>query len=211
MAFPYFVPGVINTDPITAIPFGNYYSSPAYVTSEIEISVYKDKDRLPTKTERLQVSTLPTTGYYYPTSMFYAVDPLVYSYPVYSNVSYQDVNSDKELHKKVSKRYFSELYNRYIPESFPKILNFVRLTAKDIELVKSANEAKNNSTKDEEFGEKINYLADYIFTKKDVYNSLWNYVEKRNIKWWDLKYYEDDIENLLVKAVEDKIREMILE
>jgi hypothetical protein len=199
MAFPYFVPGVINTDPITAIPIGNYYSSPAYISSEIEISIYKDKDRL------------PTTGYYYPTSMFYAVDPLVYSYPVYSNVSYQDVNSDKELHKKVSKRYFSELYNRYIPESYPKILNFVRLTAKDIELVKSANEAKSNSTKEEDFGEKINYLADYIFTKKDVYNSLWNYVEKRNIKWWDLKYYEDDIENLLVKAVEDKIREMILD
>lgn len=208
MSFPYFVPGVINTNPITALPLGNFVSSP-YVTSEIEISVYKDK--LPTKTERVSVSSLPLTNYYYPTSLYYTSEPLTYSYPMYTNISYQDINSDKELHKKVSKRYFSELYNRYIPESYPKILNYVKLSAKDIELVKSANEAKNTSTKEDEYGEKINYLADYIFTKKDVYNTLWNYVEKRNVKWWDLRYYEDDIENLLVKAVEEKIKDMILE
>jgi len=207
MSYPFFVPSVINTNPITTVPFGTFVSSP--YTSEISISVTKED--LPTKTERVTVTTLPINNYYYPTNLYYGADPYTYSYPMYTNISYLDVNSDKELHKKACKLFFSELYNKYIPETYPRLLNYVKLSNKDIELVKSVGEAKNISTKSDEYGEKINYLAEYIFTKKDVYNILWDYVERRNVKWWDLKYYADDVENLLVKSLEEKIKDMILD
>ena len=200
MAFPYFVPGVINTDPVTAFPFGSYYSSPSYI-SDVEVSVYKGSDKVPLKTEKVSISRLPEINYYYPTSLYYTPDLITYQSPMYTTVSYQDINADKDLHKKMTKYFYSELYNRYIPQSYSRLLNYVKLTDKDIELVKSVSESKNVSTKDDEYGEKINYLADYIFSKKDIYNILWNYVEKRRINWWDLKYYSDDIENVLIKAL----------
>ena len=209
MSFPYFVPSVINTNPVSAIPIGSFVTSVTPTISEISVSVTRDD--LPLKTEKVSVTGLPTTNYYLPTSLYYVADPITYSYPVYKNVSYLDINSDKELHKKVTRHFFSRLYNRYIPDSEARLLNFVKLTAKDIELVKSLNEAKNITTKDDEYGEKLNYLADYIFTKKDVYNVLWHFSERTNIKWWDLKHYDEQIEDMLVKAVEEKIKDMIAE
>lgn len=207
MSFPFFVPSVINTNPVTAIPIGTYITSPLY-TSDISISVERD---YPHKTENLLVTSLPTSNYYLPTNLFYPSDSLTYSYPMYKNISYLDVNADKELHKKVTKNFFSQLYNKYVPEDNLQLLDYVKITAKDIELVKSLNEAKNNKTKEDDIGEKINYLADYIFTKKDIYSVLWDYGEKRNIKWWDLKHYSNDIENILIRELEAKIKDMILE
>lgn len=208
MSFPYFVPSVINTNPVTAIPIGSYVTSPVY-TSEISVTV--TGDRLPTKSEKVEVTSLPVTNYYLPTNLYYVNDPISYSYPIYKNISYLDVNADTELHKKMTKYFYSKLYNEYVPDDHSDLLDYVKLTAKDIELVKSLGEAKNNRTKEEDFGEKINYLADYIFTKKDIYSVLWDYVERKGVKWWDLKYYSDDIENKLVKGLEEKIKDMILE
>jgi len=205
--FPYYVPSTINTNPLTMVPIGSYVNTPIY-SSEISITVNDEK---PVRTELLQISSLPSTNYYLPTSLYYVNDPITYSYPIYKNISYLDVNSDKELHKKVTKSFFSQLYNQYVPENNSEILDYVKLSAKDIELVKSANEAKNNKTKEEDFSEKINYLADYIFTKKDIYSVLWDYCQKRNLKWWDLKYYADDLENILIRELKDKIKDMILE
>ena len=56
-----------------------------------------------------------------------------------------------------------ELYNRYLPEDYPKILDYVRLTEKNVELVKSINEAKNIKTKEDDFAEKIKLGFNYKF------------------------------------------------
>ena len=208
MSYPFFVPGIINTDPVTMIPVGTYVSPTSIVTSEISVSVSSDR---PLRTETFKVSSLPTTNYYLPTSLYYAADPITYNYPVYRSVSYLDVNADKDLHKKMTKYFFSQLYNRYIPENHPRLLNFVKMTAKDIELVKSMNEAKSITTREHEFGEKINYLADYVYTKKDIFEALLDYTERKNIKWWDLKYYSDDIEDILIKDIENTIKDKIAE
>jgi hypothetical protein len=206
--YPYVVPGVINTDPVTLIP-NSLFVNPNVLTSDVSVTVFQNNNQI--KTDRLQVSSLPITNYYLPTSLYYNFDQITYNYPVYQNVSYIDVNSDFDLHKKVSKYFFSELYNRYLPEDYPKILDYVRLTEKNVELVKSINEAKNIKTKEDDFAEKIKYLADYIYTKKDVYKLLYNYVEKKNVKWWDLKYYSEDIEQVLIDDLEVVIKDAILE
>jgi len=205
----FFVPGIIDTTPLTVsplYPYGTYATSP--YTTEVSVSV--SGDGYPTRTERVLVPSLPTYNYYSPSSLYFA-DPLVYSYPTYQNVSYLDINADTDLHKKMTKYFYSKLYNEDIPESYSRLLNFVKLSEKDIQLVKSAGEAKNNTTKEADYGEKINYLSDYIFTKKDVYSVLYDYVQKKRVNWWDLKYYSNDIELYLVKELERRINDIILE
>jgi hypothetical protein len=204
----FFVPGIINTSPLTVspiYPFGAY-SSP--YTTEVSVSV--SGDGYPTKTERVIVNPLPTYNYYSPSSLYFA-DPLIYSYPTYQNVSYLDINADTELHKKMTKYFYSRLYNEFVPESYSRLLNFVKLSEKDIQLVKSAGEAKNNTTKEADYGEKINYLADYVFSKTDVFSTLYDFVSRRRINWWDLKYYSDQLESILINKVKTKIRDMLME
>ncbi len=208
MNYPFFVPGIINTEPVTMVPVGAYVTPTSVVTSEISVSVTTDK---PVRTETFRVSSLPSTNYYLPTSLYYVADPITYNYPVYRSISYLDVNADKDLHKKMTRYYFSQLYNKYVPEDHPRLLNFVKLSAKDIELVKSVNEAKNINTKEDEFGEKISYLADYVYTKQDIYRVLNDYCDRKNIKWWDLKYYSDDLEDILIKDLEETIKDKIVE
>jgi len=175
--------------------------------SDVSISISAD---LPLRSERLSVSSLPFVNYYLPSNIYYSDDPIMYS-SVYRNVSYLDINSDKELQKKSTRFYYSQLYNRYIPDSNSEILDFVKLGSKDISLVKSMKEAKNNRTDEEDYGEKINYLADYVFSKTDVFSTLYDFVSRRRINWWDLKYYSDQLESILVNKVKTKIRDMLME
>ena len=175
--------------------------------SDVSISISAD---LPLRSERLSVSSLPYVNYYMPTNIYYSDDPILYS-SVYRNVSYLDINSDKELQKKSTRFYYSQLYNRYIPDSNPEILDFVKLGSKDISLVKSMKEAKNNRTDEEDYGEKINYLAEYVFSKTDVFSTLYDFVSRRRINWWDLKYYSEQLESILVNKVKTKIRDILME
>jgi len=175
--------------------------------SDVSISISAD---LPLRSERLSVSSLPFVNYYLPSNIYYSDDPIMYS-SVYRNVSYLDINSDKELQKKSTRFYYSQLYNRYIPDSNSEILDFVKLGSKDVSLVKSMKEAKNNRTDEEDYGEKINYLADYVFTKTDVFSTLFDFVSRRRINWWDLKYYSDQLETILVNKVKTKIKDILME
>jgi hypothetical protein len=207
----YFVPGIIDTSPLTVspiYPYGRYGSYPlSPYTTEVSVSV--SADGYPTKTERVLVPSLPNYNYYSPSSLYYA-DPLIYSYPTYQTVSYLDINADKDLHKKVTKNFYSKLYNKWIPEIYPNLLNYLKISGNDVSLVKSLNEAKNNTTKDGDFGKKINYLATEILTKVDLYELLLAYSNNKGVKWWNMRQYCEDIELYIIKKLEQKLRELIL-
>jgi hypothetical protein len=191
---------------LSSSPYDTYITSPTIVSSDIYVTV----EKLPVKTETVEIVSLPSTNYYLPTNLYYS-DQLFYPQPMYNNVSYLDVNADKDLQKKVTGKFFSRLYNKWVPELYARLLDYVKLSDKDISLVKSVGEVKNNKTKEDEFEEKINYLADYIMTKKDVFNELYYYSEQKNINWWNLNSYADDIELYLIKKLEQRLKDMILE
>ena len=183
-----------------------WWSSPY---SEISVSV--TRDNLPIKTENILVSSLPRNNYYSPTNLIYYNDPMVYGNSIYSSVSYLDLNGDKELQKKMTRFFYSQLYNEYIPESNSHLLDYVKLNANDVELVKSVKQSKQNSTKKSDFSEKIRYLAENIFTKNDIFNCLASYCNRNNVNWWDLKNVSNDVERLLVRKLETKIKSMLNE
>jgi len=191
--------------PISVISdYSDVYSSPY---SELSISI--SKNNLPVRNETVLVSSLPRTNYYLPTDLVYYNDPIIYSTPYYTNVSYLDINGDKDLQKKMTRYFFSQLYNEYVPESHPEILDYVKLNSRDIELVKSVKQAESNTTKKSDYGEKITYLAENIFNKNDIHKVLSNYCNNNNVNWWDLKRVSNNIERILIKRLEDKIKDML--
>jgi hypothetical protein len=193
--------------PIFVSSPAGWWSSPYSDVSEISISVTRDD--LPYRSERVLVSSLPSTNYYLPTNLVYYNDPIIYSSPYYSSISYLDINGDKDLQKKMTRYFFSQLYNEYIPSSHSDLLDYVKLNPRDIELVKSIKQASSNSTKKSDFAEKITYLAENIFTKDDIYKVLTNYVNNNDVNWWDLKRSSNNVERILVKKLEEKIKDMI--
>jgi hypothetical protein len=184
-------------------------SSPLYSYSpDIIVNIDTDRNRkykvesVPVTTSYILPDNVLNTSYFYPTN---------YSYPVFQNISYLDINEDKDLQKKVSKHYYSQLYNKWIPDLYPNLLNYLKISGNDVHLIKSISEAKNNTTKESEFGAKINYLADFILTKKDVFEILNVYSDRKNIKWWNMRQFSEDIEIYMIKRLEQKLKEMILE
>jgi len=178
-----------------------------YVESPLS---YYSSSVYPIRSETILTNSLITPSYYVPNTLLY-VDTPYYYYPTYQNVSYLDVNADKDLQKKVVKYFYASLYNKWVPELYPKLLNYVKLTKEDAKLVKSEAEAKSNSTKEDEYGDKINYLADYVFTKTDIYEELYNYIEKNGLNWWDLRQRSDELQLRLVKKLENKINDIMME
>jgi len=194
-------------------PYTSSVSSPLYSYSP-EVIVSIDNEKNIVRNNKVVIESIPvTSNYYLPnnplnTSIFY---PQPYSYPVYQNISYIDVNQDYDLQKKVSKHFYSQLYNKWVPELYPSLLNYLKVSQNDVHLVKSISEAKSNTTKESEIGIKINYLADYILTKKNIVELLSVYSDKKGIKWWNMRAYADDIELYMIKRLEQKLKEMVLE
>ena len=189
------------------------YISPHFNTRVINIDNIGIRKAIVNAT-KYKIESVPITSPYflpesvYDTTYFY---PTTYSYPVYQNISYLDVNQDKDLQKKVSKHFFSQLYNKWVPELYPNLLNYLKISNNDVHLVKSISDAKNNTTKDSEYSKKINYLADFIMTKIDLFELLDIYSERKNIKWWNMRQYSEDIELYVIKRLEQKLKEMVLE
>lgn len=194
-------------------PYTSSVSSPLYSYSP-EIIVSIDNEKNIVRNNKVVIESIPvTSNYYLPnnvlnTSIFY---PQPYTYPVFQNISYIDVNQDYDLQKKVSKHFYSQLYNKWVPELYPSLLNYLKVSQNDVHLVKSISEAKSNTTKESEIGTKINYLADYILTKKNIVELLSVYSDKKGIKWWNMRQYADDIELYMIKRLEQKLKEMVLE
>ena len=194
-------------------PYTSSVSSPLYSYSP-EVIVSIDNEKNIVRNNKVVIESIPvTSNYYLPnnvlnTSIFY---PQPYTYPVFQNISYIDVNQDYDLQKKVSKHFYSQLYNKWVPELYPSLLNYLKVSQNDVHLVKSISEAKSNTTKESEIGTKINYLAEYILTKKNIVELLSVYSDKKGIKWWNMRSYADDIELFMIKRLEQKIKEMVLE
>jgi hypothetical protein len=184
-------------------------SSSLYYSPDVYVSIDNDRNR----NTQYKIESVPVTSSYvlpngvFNTSYFY---PSINTYPMYQNISYLDINQDKDLHKKVTKNFYSKLYNKWIPEIYPNLLNYLKTSGNEVSLVKSINEAKNNTTKDVDFGKKINYLASEILTKVDLYELLLAYSDKKGVKWWDMSKFCEDIELYLIKKLEQKLRDLIL-
>lgn len=113
---------------------------------------------------------------YSPASSYVIDSPLVAT-----TVSYPDVNSDIELHDKITNRFYKKLYKNWLKDDLLGVLDFLKVSGKSVKTVKSKSK-----TKGRDIDKKIKFLSQ-IFTRSELRHFLKKFVRKSNYKWWDLE------------------------
>ena len=129
--------------------------------------------------------------------------------PIYSSYEYQDINTDSELHQKVMKKIYTNFYNFIIPNQFPYLLNYVKKSKDSFTMVKSKKEYKTNKTKENEYENKLQYIARNVYTKSMMYKDVDNYLDTYDIKWYNIEDSKKEIYTLLVDKLKKKLEDLL--
>jgi hypothetical protein len=143
-------------------------------------------------------------------------------YPVYTPVNisnlpplisstyeYQDINSDSTLHQKVMKQVYTNFYNFIIPNQFPYLLNYIKNTNNGFSIVKTSKEYKKNKTRENEYENKLQYIARNVYTKSDMYKDIKTYLDVYDVKWYDIEEKKRDIYDMLVSKLKHKLNDSL--
>jgi len=138
-------------------------------------------------------------------------NPPVLSYPpiMASRYEYQDLNEDSDLHQKVMKKIYTNIYNFIIPNEYPYLLNYIKKGKNDYTMVKSMNEYKKNKTRESEYENKLQYIARNVYTKVMMYSDVKQYLDTYDIKWYDIEDRKRDIYNIIIMKLKRKLEDLV--
>jgi len=128
---------------------------------------------------------------------------------IYSSYEYQDISTDNELQQKVMKKIYTNFYNFIIPNQFPYLLNYVKKTKDSYSMVKSIKEYKSNKTKENEYENKLQYIARNVYTKSSMYKDVDSYLDTYDIKWYDIENSKKEVYELLVTKLKKKLDDLV--
>jgi hypothetical protein len=100
--------------------------------------------------------------------------------------SYQNLDDDKDIHKKVTSHIYNKLVKKWFYDSLLPLLAFVKSDNGRYELIKSMNEYNPQSVKGESVSNierKIEYMQDKIITHKDLRHFLKKFVKHHDYHW----------------------------
>jgi hypothetical protein len=141
------------------------------------------------------VTTIPIQSYAYP--------PILAS-----RYEYQDVNEDSDLHQKVMKKIYTNIYNFIIPNEHPYMLNYIKKNKGDYSMVKNIKEFKATKTKEGEYENKLQYMAHNIYSKSMMYNDVKQYLETYDIKWFDIEDNKTKVYEMIIKKLKRKLADL---
>jgi hypothetical protein len=155
---------------------------------------------------RQTIISLSTPDYYsYYTPVSIANLPPLLS----STYEYQDVNSDSSLHQKVMKQVYTNFYNFIIPNQFPYLLNYVKGNKNGYSIVKSKKEYKKNKTRENEYENKLQYIARNVYTKSDMYKDIKTYLDVYDVKWYQIEDKKKDVYEMLINKLKHKLNDIL--
>ena len=128
--------------------------------------------------------------------------------------SYQSLDDDKDIHKKVTSHIYNKLVKKWFYDSLLPLLAFVKSDNGRYELIKSMNEYNPQSVKGESVSNierKIEYMQDKIITHKDLRHFLKKFVKHHNYHWYTLYTAEDKIKDELHKHLKKLLESAINE
>jgi len=128
---------------------------------------------------------------------------------IYSSYEYQDINTDAELHQKVMKSIYTSFYNFIIPNQYPHLLNYVKKNKNSFSMVKSKKEFKSNKTKEDDYEDKLQYIARNVYTKSMMYKDVDKYLDTYDIKWYDIENSKKEVFSLLIDILKKKLQNLI--
>lgn len=126
-----------------------------------------------------------------------------------SRYEYQDVNEDPDLHRKVMTKVYTNVYNFIIPNQYPYVLNYVKKSKDGYTMVKSMKEYKSNKTKENEYENKLQYIARNVYGKSMMYADIKNYLSTYDIKWFDIEDSKKDIYAMLILKLKKKLEDLV--
>ena len=123
--------------------------------------------------------------------------------------SYQDINSDPELHQKVMKKIYTNFYNFVIPNQYPYLLNYIKKNKGSYSMVKNTAEYKKNKTKENEYENKLQYIARNVYSKMDMYKDIQKFLDTYDIKWYDIEDSKKEVYDLLCSKLKKKLEDLV--
>jgi hypothetical protein len=128
---------------------------------------------------------------------------------IYSSYEYQDISTDNELQQKVMKKIYTNFYNFIIPNQYPYLLNYIKKNKDSYSMVKSIKEYKSNKTKENEYENKLQYIARNVYTKSSMYKDVDSYLDTYDIKWYDIENSKKEVYELLVTKLKKKLDDLV--
>jgi hypothetical protein len=128
--------------------------------------------------------------------------------------SYQSLDDDKDIHKKVTSHIYNKLVKKWFYDSLLPLLAFVKSDNGRYELIKSMSEYNPQSVKGESVSNierKIEYMQDKIITHKDLRHFLKKFVKHHDYHWYTLYTAEDKIKDELHKYLKKLLESAISE
>ena len=126
-----------------------------------------------------------------------------------SRYEYQDVNDDSELHQKVMKKIYTNVYNFIIPNEHPYMLNYIKKKNGDYMMVKNMKEFKSNKTKESEYEGKLQYIAHNVYPKTSMYSDVKQYLDTYDIKWFDIEETKTKLYDMIIKKIKKKLVDLV--
>jgi hypothetical protein len=126
-----------------------------------------------------------------------------------SRYEYQDVNEDSELHQKVMKKIYTNMYNFIIPNEHPYMLNYIKRKGGDYVMVKNMKEFKSNKTKESEYEGKLQYIAHNVYTKSSMYSDVKQYLDVHDLKWYEIEESKTKVYDIIIKKLKNKLVNLI--
>jgi len=123
--------------------------------------------------------------------------------PSISYVSYQDINTDKDLRKSMTEYFYYKLLD-HLKDDFSKLLQYIITVNGSCRLVKTMDEYNKNNTNFDLHKEK--FLIQYFITKDKIKHYLKKFVQKHNINWYDLKTKKDKVSEYVYSKVRKDIK-----
>jgi hypothetical protein len=151
----------------------------------------------------INMSTSEYSPVYTPVNT-YGIPPLIgYEY------QYQDINEDSTLHQKVMKKIYTNFYNFIIPNQFPYLLNYVKNSKNGYTVVSSKKEYRKNKTRENEYENKLQYIARNAYSKLDMYKDVKNYLDVYDVKWYELDDKKKDVFEMLINKLKQKLEQLL--
>jgi len=117
-------------------------------------------------------------------------------------VTYPNVNTNKELRKQTTEKYYDTAINNWLKYSpmFSDIYNYISVSNNKASVISDINKQDTKSD-DASKNLKLQYIIHNILTKKYFYNILTKFTQKYNVNWWDIKDHTHELKSYLSKKI----------
>ena len=131
-------------------------------------------------------------------------------FPSYELNHYTNVNRDPSLLRSVTKYFYEKTMNKWLLSDFEHLLSYLIIKNKNVALVKSDKELEKNKPDNDtaKINMKVEFIANYVFTKHDMRSFVKKFAIKTNLDLWDLEKNKKYVKKALYKKIRRRLEKL---